>query len=215
MNENFGTLLNFIFDSTKSWSIRAARVIVIITFAFLADLIFSFSYYYQNGKKLEQIERIFTLRESYKSYPNKVKELNRIETEIFSKEHYTEFVNRNIRNLSNNSTNDNTNKVEKRELLWMILSSNTFLVILLPILFGVIIFSGKKDKTFNMIIGFFASVIMILTLIVVVTWISYQIPLHHNPKLSYILNFILQFLFLFLIFYVSTRKNKSSIVDNQ
>lgn len=62
MNENFGTLLNFLFDSTKSWSIRAARVIVIITFAFLVDLIFSFSYYYQNGKKLEQIEKISALK---------------------------------------------------------------------------------------------------------------------------------------------------------
>ena len=72
------------------------------------------------------------------------------------------------------------------------------------------VFSGKKDKTFNMIIGFVASVIMILIFILIVTWVSYQIPLSHNPKLSYSLNFVLQFLFWFLIVYTSRKNNKST-----
>lgn len=73
----------------------------------------------------------------------------------------------------------------------MVFSSNYLLAIILPILLFLPLYS-KDGRSGSAILGWFASLIMIGTVGVITTWISYKIPIiWNNVKYNYILNFLM------------------------
>lgn len=226
MIEYLKHLTTIIFDSSKSWGVRSSRLIAIIFLLILTDLIFNISYNIFTENKLIQLEKIAVLKKEYSKNPKKLSEINLIEEDVFTKEHYSEFISRNFKNFRVNqnkvdfevSSNDkilvqNTNIV-KVSMFWMILSSNTFLIFALILVFFLIIFGGKENRQSSYIVGLIASTFIILIFIFTITLIAYQIPIINEKKLyyNYILNFLIQILFLLFFGKIISKNEKKIIV---
>ena len=206
MIESIKHFFNLLFDNSKSWTFRAAAGISILGFLVLTDLTLNFSYNLHTNNKIDQLEKIQSIKKGYKSDSLKLNKIVILENKVLNKEHYTEFLSRNMSKISfmtdikdqnlNQSTNETTTTIKPvKSLFWMAFSSNYLLAILLPFL----IFLPHSDRDSSPgtgILGWFASIIMIGTMGVLVTWISYQIPLiWNNPIWNYILNFLIHTLF--------------------
>ena len=145
----------------------------------------------------------------------------KLENKIINKEHYTEFLSRNLSNISfktnikdqnvNQSTNEITTTIKPiKSLFWMAFSSNYLLAIILSFLIFLPLYNSDS-RTGSGILGWFASIIMIGVMGALVTWISYQIPLiWNNPIWNYILNFLIHTLFWVLIIRLGNDKNKKT-----
>jgi|GEM_PF-4864699 len=204
---------DLIFDNSKSWGKRTSTFISLLFFLILADFTFNISFNIFTENKLNQLEKITKLKEDYNNNNDRLKEIKTIESEIFKREHYTEFISRNFNELSNRKNIGNeTNKIEdKRSIPLMILSSNTILIIMVFILI-LPIFGGKEARQSNFFIGFFSSLLFISFLIGIVTIISYQIPLiNNNPKLNYLTNFLIQILFYWVFYLIFKKKNNKNV----
>jgi hypothetical protein len=198
-----------IFDSSASWGTVLAKSITLIVFLIIVDMSFNFTYNLHVSNKLSQLEKISTLKKDYKEDALKLVEIKEIENGIFEKEHYSEFFSRIFSKIyfhqetKLQKTHQNTPIIKTTKpifsLFWMAFSSNYLLSIILPFLFFLPVYN-KEIRTVNGIAGWTASLVMIGGMIAIVTWISYQIPLiFENPIWNYILNFLIQTLFWFLV----------------
>lgn len=221
MIESIKHFFNLLFDNSKSWTFRAAAGISIIGFLILTDITLNFTYNLHTNNKITQLEKIQTIKKDYNSDSLKLKKIVFLENKILNKEHYTEFLSRNLSNISfkteikdqnvNQSTNETTTtKRPIQSLFWMAFSSNYLLAIILPFLIFLPLYN-KESRTGTGVLGWFASLIMIGAMGTLVTWISYQIPLiWNNPIWNYILNFLIHTLFWVLIIKLGNDKNKKN-----
>ncbi|AMC10282.1 hypothetical protein Lupro_02995 [Lutibacter profundi] len=210
MTESIKHFFNLLFDNSKSWTFRTAAGISIIGFLILTDITLSFTYNIYINNKIDQLEKIQTLKKDYKYDSLKLKKIVFLENKILNKEHYTEFLSRNLSNISfkssikdqnvNQSTTDTITTTKPiQSLFWMVFSSNYLLVLISPFLILLPVYN-RESRTGAGILGWFASLVMIVAIVTLITWISYQIPLiWHNPIWNYILNFLIHTLLLILI----------------
>jgi len=210
-----------IFESSTSWGTLIAKLISLLVLLVVIDISFNFTYNLDTSNKLNQLEKIVSLKTEYKTDSIKTIELNRIENEIFSKEHYSESLPRIFSKISlPQFTNDqkiNHNKNETtittkpiKSLFWMAFSSNYLLAIIVPFLIFLPLYN-KESRTGNGIAGWISSLVMIGGMIALITWIAFQIPLiWKNPIWNYILNFLIHTLFWFLIIKLGNDKNKKN-----
>jgi hypothetical protein len=210
MIESIKHFFNLLFDNSKSWTFRAAAGISIIGFLILTDITLNFTYNIYINNKIDQLEKIQTLKKDYKYDSLKLKKIVFLENNIINKEHYTEFLSRNLSNISfksnikdqnvNQSTTDTITTIKPiKSLFWMVFSSNYLLVLISPFLILLPIYN-RESRTGTGILGWFASLVMVVAIVILITWISYQIPLiWNNPIWNYILNFLIHTLFLILI----------------
>jgi hypothetical protein len=199
-----------IFDSSSSWGTVLAKFITLIVFLIIVDMAFNFTYNLQVSNKLSQLEKISILKAEYKEDTLKLIEIKKIENGIFEKEHYSEFFSRIFSKISFpketklQKTHQNNTPIIKTtkpifSLFWMAFSSSYILSIILPFLFFLPVYN-KEIRTVNGMAGWTASVVMILGMIAISTWISFQIPLiFGNPIWNYILNFLIHTLIWILI----------------
>lgn len=221
MIESIKHFFNLLFDNSKSWGFRTAAGISIIGFLVLTDLVLNFSYNLHTNNKINQIEKIQNIKNNYKSDSLKLNKIISLENKVLNKEHYTEFLSRNLSNISfksdikdqnENQANNETKTTIKpiRSVFWMAFSSNYLFALILPVLLFLPLY-GKDSRTASGILGWFASLIMVGAIGAFVTWISYQIPLiDDNPIWNYVLNFLIHSLFLFLIIKLGNDKNKKT-----
>jgi hypothetical protein len=221
MIESIKHFFNLLFDNSKSWTFRAAAGISILGFLVLTDLTLNFSYNLHTNNKINQLEKIQSIKKNYKSDSLKLNKIVVLENKVLNKEHYTEFLSRNLSNISfktdtkdqniNQSTNETTTTIKPiKSLFWMAFSSNYLLAIILPFLIFLPLYNSVS-RTGSGILGWFASIIMIGAMGALVTWISYQIPLiWNNPIWNYILNFLIHTLFWVLIIKLGNDKNKKT-----
>ena len=196
MIESIKHFFNLLFDNSKSWTFRAAAGISILGFLVLTDLTLNFSYNLHTNNKINQLEKIQSIKKDYKTDSLKLSKIAILENKILNKEHYTEFFSRNLSKISfktdikdqnvNQSTNEKTTIKPIKSLFWMAFSSNYLLAIILPFLIFLPLYNSGS-RTGSGILGWFASIIMIGAMGTLVTWISYQIPLIcNNPIWNYI-----------------------------
>jgi len=212
MFEFFKHISDLIFDNSKSWGKRTSRIFAFIFFLILADLTFNISFNIFTENKLSQLEKITKLKDDYKDNSTRLKEIKYLESEIFKREHYSEFISRNLDELTlTNNENIKEDKIEDgRSTLLMILSSNTVLIIIVFLFLLLPIFGGKDARQANFFVGFFSSLLFISFLISIVTIFAYQIPLiNKNPNLNYLANFLIQLFFYFILYLIFRRKNKN------
>ncbi len=220
MVESIKHFFSLLFDNSKSWTFRASAGISIIGFLVLTDIILNFTYYLHTSNKIIQLEKIQIIKKEYVSDSLKLETIISLEDKILYKEHYTEFLSRNLSSISFGSEiieqniNRDTYEVistsnRSRSLFWMAFSSNYLLAIILPFLIFLPLYN-KETRTGTGVLGWFASLIMIGAIGSLVTWISYQIPLIlNNPIWNYVLNFLIHTLFWFLIIILGN-KNKQT-----
>ncbi|CAI8166970.1 MAG: Uncharacterised protein [Bacteroidota bacterium] len=83
---------DLVFDSSTSWGTLIAKFISLLELLLIIDMSFNFTYNLHTSNKLSQLEKITSLRTEYKTDSIKIVEINRIENEVFDKEHYSEFL---------------------------------------------------------------------------------------------------------------------------
>lgn len=203
-------IFKFLFDKSKSLNERAAYLIIIVSFLFLADCCFSISYSFYITNKLNNLESVNRLKTIYQTDSVQFERLLIVEKKLLNKQHYLDFLSRQLsridfksRNVSmTNHENISANIIPSntiRSRFWMMFTSSFFLVIFfLLFVFFPVYNKDKQDR--NTILGWIAALIIISVLIIVITWTAYQIPiLFGNPLWNYILNFIIHLFFVSLL----------------
>ena len=215
MLESLKHLFDLIFDNSQSWGKKSSILFSIFFVLIVADFTFNISFNIFTENKLSQLAKINILKKDYSNDENKLKEILIIEKEVFKREHYSEFINRNFINLTENQkvkSIEVNKKTKKVSLFWMVLSSNTVLIFSMLIMFLLPIFGSKENRQGSFFIGMFASLFFISFIIVAITFIAYQIPiLDNNPKWNYLLNFLIQIFFYSIIFWIVSKNQKKNV----
>lgn len=202
-------LFDFFLDKSKSIGFRLARFISFLAIFLLVDICFNFTYNIYTTHKLSNLESINNLKPIYKNDSLSLAELNKMESRLLNRKHYFDLISYHLSKIDFKSKNvpetkDQINIVKRitnneRSKFWMILSSNFFYVLFFIVLVFFPIFNkDKQDK--NTIFGWFSSLVVMAGIILLITWIAYQIPiLFNNPIWNYILNFIIHIISLAII----------------
>lgn len=204
-----------IFDSSKSWGKKTSIIFSVIFSLFIVDFIFNVSYNIFTESKLTQLEKVNILKKDYENDKDRFKQIEQIETDVLRKEHYTEFLRRNIKSLNHPDNNVSekkpTNNI-KLSLFWTLFSSNTFLIFIIFIMLLLPIFGAKENRQGNFFLGMFASLFFLSITISIVTFIAFQIPVINNdPKFNYVLNFSIQVAFYIILAFIFSKKNKKKV----
>ncbi|MGJ8760580.1 MAG: hypothetical protein ACSHXA_08525 [Polaribacter sp.] len=222
MVDIFKHFIDLIKDKTTSWGFKTALFISIFGLIFVGDFYLGFSYNYHLNNKIEQLQKISNLKKNYQTDSIMLVGLSKMERKVFYKNHYSDELSRlflrdstkleTSKNIDQNNTNNNkpitiTNK-PIRSIYWMTFTSNYLFIIVLPFLIFLPLYS-KDVRSASTIVGWFASLIMFGIFGTITTWIAYQIPIiWNNPIWNYILNFLINSLFWFLIIKLGNEKNK-------
>jgi len=205
-------LIKIIFDNDKSLGQKALLFSFIFVFIFIFDLSFNISFDNHYSTKLDNLEKITRLKESYKNDSTKLKQVLNYENTILTNRHYSEYLSDVILSIQLNSndikasksfaeTTDITSK--NRKIIWhfiiSIITSSLvpililiFTIILLP--FGLLV---KAEKFFLGWLAFFS--ISLLTTISL-SFISLLIPIIYGiPIINYAINIAIQAGLIYLI----------------
>jgi len=217
--EFFKQIKELLFDNSTSWGKFIAKFISIIVFIVLFDILLSFSYNLHIENKLDQLEKITSIKFEYKKDSIKNIKIIKLENEILNKEHYSEFLPRIFSKISftqdtepqkiNQNITDKNNTIKPIfSIFWMTLSSNYLIIIVFPFLLFLPAYN-KESRSGNGIASWISSLVMLLLMISSVTWISYQLPVVSiNPIGNYILNFLIHTFFWVLVIISGKDKNK-------
>jgi len=215
MDKILERIFKFFENKSIHFGFKTSIFIISIFVLFACDYYLDFTYDNHLNNKIEKLQSINNLKKIYKSDSLKLSELTELENRIFKRAHYSD----RLRNLDLSQINifkksdkteikrpviknDNTT-INKpiRSLFWMIMSSSYFFVFTIIIML-ILPFTGSVHREIKNILGSIAAIIIIIGIISLITWIAYKIPLIWNrPYLNYILNFILQSPFIYLIYW--------------
>jgi hypothetical protein len=100
--------------------------------------------------------------------------------------------------------------VKERSRLWMFISSNAFFMLISFFMLFVPIFN-KDQPLGTLLIGIFASIVILSGIMLTAYWTSYLIPLLFNrPILNYILNFLIHLFFIIVSTKLIIKASKKS-----
>jgi hypothetical protein len=209
MIETVENFIKLILDKSKHWTYKIAILISLISILFILDFTFKISYNHFLSNKLENLEKIQTLKKAYSSEPKKLVNLRKVENSIFYEKHYSEYFESlfTVKHLAEKKKVEKVipKKPEIRSYSWMLVSSSIIFIIIVIVVF-IMIF--KKGQTFKTILNWFSTLIVFSLLSVFSTWIAFQIPLIFGiPTLNYILNFIIHCGFVYLITKLNEKYN--------
>ncbi len=92
MYEIIRPIIEFLSDRTKSIGHRTAIFISIIGALIVLDLFFNFTYDVYISNKLNNLEKVYQLKEIYKKNPVQLEKLNEIERRTLDRKHYSEYL---------------------------------------------------------------------------------------------------------------------------
>ena len=205
MIEGIKNIIELFLDKSRHWTLKAGVFISVIGLLFILDFMFNLSYNYFINNKLENIEKLQIIKKGYSEDTLKLKKIQELEENVLNEKHYTEsfFLSFNSlkKSIIPNTTDQNvdnknipknaTNKKNIPSPFLMLLTSNLlFLILLIILIFRP--FFDKELKTIKTLSSWFASITVLITLITITVWLSFQIPIFYNqPIYNYVLNFIL------------------------
>lgn len=198
---DFKDFYESIFDRSKSFSSKFFLFTFLILFFISVEFIFELSYNNHLNNKLDQLQKIITLKKEYLTNSIYLEKLVILEKQLISKTHYHTF----LFNLFNKS---------KISLIWVYITSNLMLIIVKMLVIIQFIFQ-KKKKSHLVDLKKGIKVIIICSVISFFIFIGFlQIPILLNkPIINYIiyssLNIILLAFIVKLI--IKERKHKNEI----
>lgn len=223
--ELFNSIFQFFTDNTKKFSHKTILVLFSIFIIIILDNVLSFSYYYNNEKKISQIQSInsivkdttindkerkmlFTLRDKiilHKTWKDNVWDFF---TSIEFKNDVKPSLNV-IEKKKDIAIIKEPNKVERNYYLHFITSSWFFLLVIL-----IVPFVGFSDKNTSFLTALMIILFFVIPLFLFLGWIFAKIfsfipIILNNPINNYILNFILSFLLIILFGFLISRTNNS------
>lgn len=227
MIEGIKNIIELFLDKSKHWTLRAGIFISVCGVLFILDFTLDISYNYYVSRKLDNLEKIQILKKDYSTDTLKLKKIVFLEEKIMSKKHYSEFIfpDFSFPDFSFNSSKKSsipkitdqkptkivipkatTNNTNIPSYFWMFVSSNYFFLLIFVILIFLPLF-GKDQRTLKSLTEWFAGLVSFSLLMFVVTWIAFKIPiLFGNPIYNYILNVIIQTIFVAVIVNNSDKK---------
>ena len=205
MIEGIKNIIELFLDKSRHWTLKAGVFISVIGLLFILDFMFNLSYNYFINNKLENIEKLQIIKKGYSEDTLKLKKIQELEENVLNEKHYTEsfflsfnslkksiIPNTTDQNVDNkNIPKNSTNKKNIPSPFLMLLTSNLlFLILLIILIFRP--FFDKELKSIKTLSSWFASITVLITLITITVWLSFQIPIFYNqPIYNYVLNFIL------------------------
>jgi hypothetical protein len=205
MIEGIKNIIELFLDKSRHWTLKAGVFISVIGLLFVLDFMFNLSYNYFINNKLENIEKLQVIKKGYSDDTLKLKKIEELEENVINEKHYSEsfflsfnsfkksiIPNTTDQNVDNKNTPKNaTNKKNIRSPFLMLLTSNLlFLILLIILVFRP--FFDKELKSLKTLSSWFASMTILITIITITVWLSFQIPILYNqPIYNYVLNFIL------------------------
>ncbi|WP_339626773.1 hypothetical protein [uncultured Maribacter sp.] len=207
-------LFNLIFfDAKKSIGVRVGNFVMVILFALFLDFCFQFTYRSFETSKLENLERIANLKNSYKNDDDVYKMLLDKEKEILEGEHYYHFFLSSWSSLLELSKAQQPPKKTaeiqidspKSSITLYFLSSSIIFALVSLLCFSAPVWSNNYDYSNirdSFTLGFVFSVICLF-----LTLVTSSIPIifDNNIWVNYILSFAIQILFILIIAAMATR----------
>lgn len=196
----FDNLLGYITDGTRRLSTRATVVILTLIFLIFADNIIGFTHYYNNQRKLEQLESIANLLKDPNISESTKTQLKELEYSTFKRQDIIDQSSSFLKNIEWTSSNASQNKINNsgkiiRNNLWFLLSTSGIYILITIILVPVMLITDKQTAFLKLLASMFIfSVIMFFT-----SWFNYWLfdkiipdQLFGNWTWNYIINFLLQ-----------------------
>lgn len=204
MIDGFKFIIEFIQDKTKHWTIKTAMFVTIFAILIIVDFISKFTYNYHISSKLDDLEKVTTLKERYDADSINLFKILQIEKKIFERKHYSEyFFNFNLKEqkLPSESVFKNNNepvtvikqikKISRPSYFWMLVSSNLLFIILFPFILFMPLY-GSEKISMRVLTNWFATLTVFSIIIIIVTWLAMQIPvINGKPIYNYLINFLI------------------------
>lgn len=207
MDNTTNSIFNFFLDKSKSIGYKTAILISILGFLFISDFSLNFTYNLNVNNKLEQLSNIQILKKEYSKDSLNLNKLIKLENEIINKRHYSEYLDLSKIEFEEKTIPKPTKNLEikKFSAFWMAISSSYSLVLMFPIILLLPFFTKEKEKNFTW--AWIAMMIIWISIIVLITVISYQIPLVSGKAMyNYWLNFGIHSILLILLFWRPFKK---------
>lgn len=221
--ELFNSIFQFFTDNSKKISHKTILVLFSIFTILILDNFLSFTYYYNNEKKITQIESINKVIKDTTITTKERKMLFSLRDKIIShktwKDNIWDFctaidfkndikLSPNINENKKNNDFKNFNKVERNYYIHYISSSWFFLLVIL-----IVTFVGFSDKNTSFLTALMIILFFVIPLFLFLGWIFAKIfsfipIILDNPVYNYILNFILSLLLIILFGFLIDRINK-------
>lgn len=199
MSDILKHIIDLLKDKATSIGFKTALFFSIIGVIFLTDNFIGFSYNYHINNKLEQLEKIQSLKTYYQNDISNLKNIEGLEEEILNKRHYKDAFT-NVFTIKSKDTPIAVKRYE-RSILWMFLSSNYGLIIAFFILLFLPL-KGVVHRTGENLLGLFAMLVILVFIMWFLTWLAYLIPLlWGKPYLNYALNLILHIPIAYFIYW--------------
>ncbi|WP_339757789.1 hypothetical protein [uncultured Winogradskyella sp.] len=195
------------FDAKKTIGVRLGNFVMIVIFALVIDFCFQFTYRSFENSKLQKLERISSLKESYKSDKNIYKMLIDKENETLESQHYynhlsslwssfSEYTNTQQPTINNTEIKNASPKVS---IITTILSSSALFVLIIFLSFSAPFWLnnfGLKNIRESVTIG-----VAFTVLTAIFTSISLSIPVLFKNYIwiNYILYFVIHCTVIWLI----------------
>ncbi len=220
ISDFFKTIVEVVLDKSKSFGFKTALFVSVIGAIFIVDCFFNVSYNFHVSNKLTNLERVNVLKTYYQYDSLQMIRLFEIESKLLNRKHYSEFITSQLSKIElkpkiEDLENDQIIKAKKekrstaRSRFWMIFTSNYLLIVLLPIILFLPLFSKEKILG-HFILGWFASIVFLSGFIIITSWIAFQIPVIFNsPIWNYFLNALIHTFFIVVVVIASKDKKKN------
>lgn len=219
MSELINTIFIFFTDKTKKLSHKTIMIFFSLILLIFLDNTFSFSYYYNNASKVEQIEKLNNIVLDSTLTVSEIKQLkilrhNIIKHNTWKDQIYNKIISFDFRVNDNNKIivkNDKRNNIKERNYWIHFISSSWFFCIMMLIIPIAAIFD-KKNSSLSLI---FAIIFIFEPLLYLFSWFFAKlfsfIPIIDNtPYYNYAINGLLHIIILLILgFFINKYAKKT------
>lgn|SRR5690554_3194834 len=211
-------ILNYITDSNRRLSSKAAIGILALMSIIVIDNITGFSYYYNKNRQLEQLETIKILLSDSTLTSETRQKLIVLETHVLERKSIIDYSLTFLKNISltnskqSEATKNNNGKIIRNNI-WFLMSTSGIYILTTILVVPVFLFMDKKTPFLKLL----ASMIVFVIVMFFTSWFNYWlfdkiIPdrLWGNWTWNYIINFILQVGLMIGLYSATTIMNKTN-----
>jgi len=211
-------ILNYITDSNRRLSSKAAIGILALMSIIVIDNITGFSYYYNKNRQLEQLETIKILLSDSTLTSETRQKLIVLETHVLERKSIIDYSLTFLKNISltnskqSEATKNNNGKIIRNNI-WFLMSTSGIYILTTILVVLVFLFMDKKTPFLKLL----ASMIVFVIVMFFTSWFNYWlfdkiIPdrLWGNWTWNYIINFILQVGLMIGLYSATTIMNKTN-----
>jgi hypothetical protein len=211
-------ILNFITDSNRRLSSKAAIGILALISVVVIDNVTGFSYYYNKNRQLEQLESIKILLSDSTLTTETRQKLVVLESHVLDRKSIMDYSLSFFKNISLTSSKPSQNTINNngkiiRNNIWFLLSTSGVYILTTIFVVPVLFITDRKTPFWKLL----ASMIVFVVVMFFTSWFNYWLfdkiipdKLWGSWTWNYIINFLLQIGLLIGLYSATTIMNKSN-----